>query len=116
MLSFDKIQASQTLSLEFGGCLIKARLERLDFKNILLKANIQGELIKPCDLCQKEDVLKINENIELILHDGLYKDEDNKLSDLYECMDKKIDLEEIFHSELELILFDYFYCKDCIKE
>lgn len=94
---------------------ITGELIKQDYKNILCKASFKGSVLKPCDLCGEEASLEIAEEISFILYNGVYNNEDNKLEDIYECMDSKIDLDEILHSELELILDDYFYCENCIR-
>lgn len=115
MLNFAKIADNSTFSCEQKGVRMDAVLTRQDYKKILCKLHLEGILKRDCDLCGIQEDCKIDERVDLILSDGVYEDEEHKLCDVYECFEGKIDLEEIMHSELELILNDYYYCKNCMR-
>lgn len=112
MLDFDKINSLKT-KLSIKGILIELFLEKKDYKNIACKASLKGRLERSCDFCAQNELFDIDEDIELILYRGIY--EGKELFPLYECLCAKIDLEEVMSSELELILHDNFYCKNCIR-
>lgn len=82
-------------------------------KLILLKANISGEIDVDCDVCADEFKLKIDEDIEFFIHDGIYESKDEVLKDVVESMDSMFDLEEVLSSEIELIKSDYKSCDKC---
>ena len=63
--------------------------------------------------CGDEFMLPIDQDVELNLSDGVYKDRENELSDTVEFFDGNIDLKEVFESELEAFKSDYFYCEKC---
>jgi len=82
-------------------------------KLILLKANLSGQIHTDCNVCADEFELDVNEEIEIYLHSGVYKGENNSLIDVVECFDDTADLSEILNSEIELIKSDYNTCKNC---
>lgn len=77
------------------------------------QGTIKGEIKYICDRCGDEFMLPIDQDVELNLSDGVYKDRENELSDTVEFFDGNIDLKEVFESELEAFKSDYFYCEKC---
>lgn len=84
----------------------KPRLALADFK-------MKGFVERVCDSCGREFELRIDEDIKLFLSDGVFKDEEHKLSDTMEFYGGQIDLIELGISELESFLSGYFYCEEC---
>lgn len=61
----------------------------------------------------------MDNDLNLILSDGYYKDKPGELCDVIEFFEGEIDLDEIIQSEIESFKSDYFYCENCrnlIKE
>lgn len=94
----------------------KGYLEYHNSKLILLNANLSGNLEKPCDMCAEDMKISVNEDIEFYISDGIYKDEDGIELDVIESFDGHADLDELLHSELELIKSDYHYCDSCKED
>ena len=59
------------------------------------------------------EFLLYDEDVNLILSDGIYKDEEENLDDAVEFFDGFINLEEVLTSEIEAFKSDYFYCEKC---
>jgi uncharacterized metal-binding protein YceD (DUF177 family) len=91
----------------------KGYLEYHGGKLILLKANLKGSLKKPCDICAEEFNMKVDEEVEFFISDGIYEDENNIDLDVVESFDGNADIEEILNSEIELIKSDYHSCINC---
>ena len=85
-------------------------------KLILLHADLKGIIDSECSQCGEEIKLPVDETIEFFVSDGLYEDEDNIELDVVESFDSTADLDEILHSELELIKSDYHSCEKCESE
>jgi hypothetical protein len=79
----------------------------------LLKAKLNGFVIKPCDSCAEEFKLSVNEEVKFYISDGIYEDDDSIELDVVESFDGKADMEELLHSEIELIKSDYHRCESC---
>ena len=91
----------------------KGYLEYYKGKLILLKANVSGPLLTQCDICANEIAMKVDENIEYFISDGLYEDDGGVNLDVVESFDGSVDIEELLNSEIELIKSDYHSCENC---
>jgi hypothetical protein len=94
----------------------KGDLEYHSGKLILLKAHLEGFLVKDCDICAEEFKLAVNESIEFFISDGLYKDDGTIELDVVESFDGNADLDELLNSEIELIRSDYHSCDNCSEQ
>ena len=94
----------------------KGYLEYHNSKLILLKANLNGKLQKPCDMCAEDMQISVDEDIEFFISDGIFKDEDGIEFDVIESFDSHADLDELLHSEIELIKSDYHFCDNCKED
>jgi len=96
-----------------GEITFKGYLEYHSGKLILLKANLSGFLIKPCDICAEEFKLTVDEEVEFFISDGIYEDDSSIELDVVESFDGIADVEELLNSEIELIKSDYHSCDNC---
>ena len=99
--------------IESDKITFKGYLQYDSGKLVLLKAKLSGYIDVDCDICADEFELDVDEDIEFFISDGIYKSKDDTLIDVVEAMDSMVDLDEILHSELELIKSDYKCCKNC---
>lgn len=113
-ISFDKISSSP---LPF-----ESKVENLTFKGNLSKKdrllyNCTGQIIGfvpyICDRCGSQMNLKLNLDVNLLISDGIFKDENHEVLDLMEFFDGYIDIDEILQSEVEAYKSGYFYCEKC---
>jgi len=79
----------------------------------LLQAELSGEIVLTCDICAEDFATMLNEKIELLVSDGIYKGFDETY-DVVEIEDV-LDLDALIHSEIELIRSDYHSCENCKK-
>ena len=91
----------------------KGYLEYHKGKLILLKANLIGSILKNCDSCAEEFKMPVNEEVEFFISDGIYEDDNSVELDVVESFDGNADIEELLHSEIELIKSDYHSCDEC---
>ena len=77
----------------------------------LLQAELSGEIMLTCDICAEDFATMLNEKIELLVSDGVYKGF-NETYDVIE-IEEKLDFDELIHSEIELIRNDYHSCDNC---
>lgn len=94
--------------LKFSG-----NLKRISQNLIECKAGIKGYLAHNCDRCGEDIKLNLDENLKLIISDGIYKGSEENLDDVVEFFDGFVDLDEVFISEIEAYKSDYFYCEKC---
>ena len=91
----------------------KGYLEYHQSRLILLKAHLSGQLEKACDICAEEFILSIDEDVEFFISDGLFEDDGSIELDVVESFDGNADIDELLHSEIELIRSDYHACDSC---
>ena len=91
----------------------KGYLEYYTGKLILLKANLSGSIIKPCDICAEEFQMPIDEEVEFFISDGIYEDTNDIELDVVESFNGNADIDELLISEIELIKSDYHSCENC---
>lgn len=101
--------------LNLENVVFEGELKRKDAKLAEISVRMKGVVYRICDSCGKEMELNIDEKLNLLASDGIFKDEEGKMSDVVEFFDGQIDLIELGVSELESYLSDYFYCDDCEK-
>lgn len=113
-LSFHKITKQPSdFELEKDGLKFSGFLVYQNPKIVKCKGKISGSTPHLCDRCGAEISLLINQDVDLLLSDGIYKDADNEFSDVIEFFDGEMDLDEVFVSEVEAYKSDYFYCENC---
>lgn len=91
----------------------KGYLEYHSGKLISLHATLKGSLPKDCDICAEEFVLSVDEEINFFISDGVFNAEAPLDFDVVESLDGNADIEELLHSEIELIKSDYHACESC---
>lgn len=91
--------------------LFKGTLRRSS-RYIKLDAILQGPLSVDCDVCGEHVVRQINEEIALLLSDGLVSQPDEAF-DVVECYNGMVAIDDLYNSEVELIKSDYFHCSKC---
>ena len=115
IISFSKI-ANKDISFELVGndnLVFIGILKRKDPFLVKCQGKIKGNINYICDRCGEVFMLPIDQDVELNLSDGIYKDSENELSDTMEFFDGNIYLKEVLESELEAFKSDYFYCEKC---
>ncbi len=120
-ISFAKIANNQIpFELNSDGLNFNGGLKRISQNLVSCKGKIVGEIAHNCDRCGEDINLKLDEDVNLILSDGIYKDneenlDDNEenLDDAVEFFDGFINLDEVLTSEIEAFKSDYFYCEKC---
>ncbi len=93
-------------SVDFEGtfCKISSTLVKID-------ATLRGNSHITCDRCSKENDITLNEKLDFLISDGVYKNQTDEL--VVEIEDGFIDFDEIIHSELSSIQSDYHICDEC---
>jgi len=91
----------------------KGYLQYHSGKLFLFKAKLSGQIDTDCSSCAEEFKMSVDEDIEFFISDGIYDDEDDNRIDVVESLNSIVDIEELLHSEIELIKSDYNNCPEC---
>lgn len=95
-----------------GNTLFVGTLVHKKGKIAQLNGTITGTVLIFCDLCAEQVEKTLNEEVSFYLSDGIISENENEL-DIVEITTPMIDMEELLHSEIELIKSDYFCCSQC---
>lgn len=113
-IAFDKISNGFTqFCIDIDKITFNGTLKRKTQTLIECKGSIKGVIKHNCDRCGEDIDLLLDEEVNLILSDGIYNHNSETMIDLIEFWDKNIDLNEVLSSEIEAYKSDYFYCKNC---
>jgi uncharacterized metal-binding protein YceD (DUF177 family) len=105
----------QEFEVSSGNVTLKGTLALKQRDLVLMKARLTGTLRLPCDICAEPFDTVLDEELELLLSDGVFEGSDDNL-DVVEMHHGTIDMEEILHSEIELIRSDYHSCENCTNQ
>lgn len=113
-IAFSKLSSvAYPFRLDFDNMLFEGKLVKKSPNLASLSMTMKGAVAHTCDACGREIELCIDECVDLLVSDGIYKDETHILSDVVEFFGGEIDLSELAQGELQSYLSDYFYCESC---
>lgn len=104
-------QTPQEVEVTSGGVTLKGTLAHKRHGLVIMNAHLSGELQLPCDICAEPFTEVLDEEIALLISDGVFEGSDDDF-DVVE-MDGSIDMDELLNSEIELIRSDYHSCPNC---
>lgn len=91
---------------------LKGTLEQTKRDFVLMKAHMSGNLEVPCDVCAEPFDIMLDEDVTLLLYNGIYNGSENEY-DIIEVENSMIDMDGLLNSEIELIKSDYHSCETC---
>ena len=115
-IAFNKVAKDNSYSLDLDDerFSIKAsfKIKPKTASTVYCDLAFQGEINTICNRCGKDIIEKVDENVELLISNGLFDGFDDDL-DVVEALDGFVDFDEVLLSELELISTNYFNCGSC---
>lgn len=113
-IPFSKLNSTpQPFEIKLENMAFSGEIKRKNAALATLTMSMSGFVPYICDTCGSEFTLKINEQISLLLSDGIYEDAAGKMDDVVEFFDGSVDLSALAQGELDSFLSDYFYCEEC---
>ena len=114
-IEFKKIpQEKKEFNTSLNSVKIEGTFCRISSSLVKIEANLIGNIEIDCSRCGALETLNINEDLKLLLSDGVFKgDEDEFL--VIEIENSLIDFDEIIQSELNSIKSDYHLCDKCAQ-
>jgi len=98
--------------VESDNVSMKGTLELIRRDSVLMNARLNGNLELPCDVCAESFDIMLDEDVRLLLYNGIYNGSDDEL-DIIEIEDSMINMDELLNSEIELIKSGYHSCESC---
>ncbi|WP_072680456.1 hypothetical protein [Arcobacter sp. LA11] len=114
-IEFKKVpQTPRELNTEFNSVKIEGTFCKISPSLVKVDANLTGETSVECCRCGENDTITLNEKLNFLISDGIYKNESSESEDLIiEVDDNIIDFDEIIQSEVSSIYSDYHICANC---
>ena len=96
-----------SVKIEGTFCRISPSLVKID-------GTLIGNTSVMCSRCGEDDTVTLNEKLDFLLSDGIYKANSSDSDELViEIEDNIIDFDEIIQSEISSIYSDYHICANC---
>ncbi|XOB61792.1 hypothetical protein ACMC56_14510 [Campylobacterota bacterium DY0563] len=113
-IEFRKVpQTPKELSAEFNSVKIEGTFCKMSPSLVKIDGKLTGETSIPCARCGQEETVTLNEDINFILSDGIYKSTSEEDDLIIEIEDSLINFDEIIESEISSIQSDYYICSEC---
>ncbi len=112
-IEFNKIsRLEQNLVLKQGLIKVDGTFCRVSNNLLKVQVHIDGNIKIICSRCNEEYKELINEEVDLLISNGIYKD-DNSKDAVIECINGIIDFDELIKDEISSIQSDYHMCTKC---
>lgn len=115
-IEFRKVpQTPKELQFDYNSVKIDGTFCKISQSLAKVEATLSGTTDIDCCRCGKTDEVTLDENLEFLLSDGIFK---GKESDdlVIEIDGGVIDFDEIIESELQSIKSDYYLCEECSQD
>ena len=114
-IEFRKVpQLVKELEVIFNSVKIEGTFCRISSSLVKIEASLIGNIEIDCCRCGKTEQIKVDEELHLMLSDGVYKGNESEYL-VIEVENSLIDFDEIIESELNSIKSDYHICEDCLQ-
>ena len=115
-IEFKKVPTTKKeLETSFNSVKIEGTFCRISSSLVKIEAILTGDIEIDCSRCAYTKPFSLNENLKLLLSDGVYKGDDEEFL-VIEIENSLIDFDEIIESELNSIRSDYHICKNCLND
>lgn len=119
VIEFRKVaQTSKSFEDQLDSVKIEGTFCRMSPRLIEIDSRLHGKTAVECSRCGDTFDTTIDEEIEFLISDGLYND-DESLKNLdkviIEVDNHTIDFKDIINSELESFKLDYHVCDKCLN-
>ncbi|WP_419771373.1 MAG: hypothetical protein ACNI3C_06170 [Candidatus Marinarcus sp.] len=111
-IEFKKIPSTlKEFQTEFASVELEGTFCKISPSLVKIEANLQGTTQIECCRCGKSEDLKLDEELDFLLSDGIFNKESEEL--VIEIENGTIDFDEIIQNELASIQSEYHYCSEC---
>ncbi|MDR2639484.1 MAG: DUF177 domain-containing protein [Helicobacteraceae bacterium] len=103
------------MKVQIDGATLEGELSAGKSNLTRLSGRLSGKIRLNCDICLSVYERDLDENIEALISDGVYKGDGEEVSEAVIEQSGFIDLEEILRGEIASIECDYHRCDSCQK-
>jgi len=116
-IEFKKVSKDiKKLKVEFNSVKIEGIFYKIALSLVKIEAKLSGNIEVDCSRCTQTETLTLDEELKLLLSDGIFKGEEKEEFLVIEVENSLIDFDEIIQSELNSIKSDYHLCKKCLQK
>jgi len=116
-IEFKKVSREiKKLKVEFNSVKIEGIFYKIALSLVKIEAKLSGNIEVDCSRCAQTETLTLDEELKLLLSDGIFKGEEEEEFLVIEVENSLIDFDEIIQSELNSIKSDYHLCKKCLQK
>lgn len=114
-IEFRKVpQTTKELDISYNSVKIEGTFCRISSSLVKIDAVLKGNTDIDCCRCGVTDVIEVDEDLNLLLSDGIYKGNEEEYS-VIEIENSLIDFDELIESELNSIRSEYYICEECLQ-
>ncbi|RBQ32576.1 hypothetical protein ACNSOS_08580 [Aliarcobacter vitoriensis] len=116
-IEFKKVPTDKKeLKTEFNSVKIEGTFCRISSSLVKIEAKLSGNIDIDCSRCAELEILSLDEELKLVLSDGVFKGEEKDEFLVIEIENSLIDFDEIIESELNSVKSEYHICKECLQK
>jgi len=116
-IEFKKVPRDiNELKVEFNSVKIEGIFCKIALSLVKIEAKLSGNIEVDCSRCAQTETLTLDEELKLLLSDGIFKGEEKEEFLVIEVENSLIDFDAIIQSELNSIKSDYHLCKKCLQK
>jgi len=113
-IEFRKVpQTPKEFSAEFNSVKIEGTFCKMSPSLVKIDGKLTGKTSITCARCGQDETVTLDEDINFILSDGIYKSSSEEDDLIIEIEDSLINFDEIIESEISSIQSDYYICSEC---
>ena len=113
-IEFRKVPTTpKELTTHFGSVKIEGSFCKMSPSLVKIDAKLTGEIPVTCSRCGEENIVNLNDDLNFLLSDGIYKSNSDDEELVIEIENSLIDFDEILQSEISSIQSDYYICEKC---
>ena len=114
-IEFRKVpQAPKEFTSELDSVKIEGTFCKISPSLVKIDGALTGETTVQCARCGEDDTVNLDEKLDFLISDGIYKSDLENDELVIEIDDHYIDFEEIIQSEVSSISSEYHVCANCI--
>ncbi len=106
-------QTTKELVVDYNSVKIEGSFCKISQSLVKVDAILIGSTDIDCCRCGNTEIIEVDEEIHLLLSDGLYKKDESEYL-VIEIENGLIDFDDIIESELNSIKSDYHICNSCL--
>eukprot|EP01156_Anaeramoeba_ignava_P003552 Anaeramoba_ignava/a223100_17.p1 GENE.a223100_17~~a223100_17.p1 ORF type:complete len:126 (+),score=11.78 a223100_17:52-429(+) len=113
-IEFRKVpQTPKEFNAEFNSVKIEGTFCKMSPSLVKIDGKLTGKTSITCARCGQDETVTLDEDINFILSDGIYKSSSEEDDLIIEIEDSLINFDEIIESEISSIQSDYYICSEC---